>query len=83
MTLVLDGLFVLLVLYVVTQLFFPILWPSDFEVNWLFKKGSRAERKIARVNKANRERLNAVDDALVEADKKIKEAKDLKQSTKK
>lgn len=82
MTLFLDGLFILLVIYVITQILLPMIFPSDLERNWFFKKKSKTATTAKKAIKMKRVYSDVKDEVVVEAGKKMKEAQELKDAIK-
>lgn len=37
---------IVLILYLITQILIPAIWPKDFERNWLFKRKKRFDDKV-------------------------------------
>ncbi len=42
----LEFLGALLVIYLISQILIPAIWPRDFERNWIFKKKKPIDEKI-------------------------------------
>lgn len=82
MTFFLDGLIVLLIIYLFSQIMVPMIIPDELERNWIFKSKKSTDNKVKTVNKAKREFEDAKEDVIKEISRKTKEAEFLKKSIK-
>lgn len=82
MPLFLDLLFILFLIWLITQIFFPVIWPADFERNWIFKKRTKTAKKISKLNKAKREQYKAEEEVIIEAQRKQRESDELNDTVK-
>lgn len=83
----LEICFVLFLLYIITQLFLPAVFPKTFAMNWLFKKQPKAQPKVTGDAEENIEekidelhsrksRLNAeVDEVVTKTSQTVADAK--------
>lgn len=81
-----EFCFILFVLYLITQIFIPMLFPKQFDKNWLFKKRKPVQQTISEI-KVKQENLdNKVKDVVTEVNNARSELdaayEDLKKYTK-
>lgn len=76
----LEFVFVLVALYLLTQIFLPMVLPIQFQYNWLFKK-TKADKVEKLVNENERIKSEATE-LYTQTEKEIEEAEKQKEALK-
>ena len=79
----LELLAVLFILYLVTQIFLPLAFPSKFEKNWMFKSNKNIVDKVETLSNKKANLDSQIDEVINETEEKIKQAESAKELAKK
>ncbi len=79
----LEIIGVIVFLYLLTQVFLPLMFPSVFEINWLFKKNkSTLKDKAKDLKQKKTDYVKAVDEVKKESKQYLEDAKQTNQEIK-
>lgn len=83
----LDFCLIIVVFYVATQIFIPLVWPDSFKINWLFRKSKVSEQddlkyKINDLSQKKEDLDKQTDTVESELERKGREIKEMNQTLK-